>query len=261
MNTLASRLDQMAQRLLGMPYLKLTRGYDIHDRCRYLVRLIEEMPAPARLEVLDVGCGSGLVLRYLDRAQRGRISRYLGIDMRAERLKPRYREVAVRHDFADVDLDADWRFGEFDLVWCAEVMEHLIDDRALFAKIVRSARPGGTIVLTAPSLGFVQAMGRHVPSLLELSRVQDGGHVRLGYAPEDFQRMAREHGLELVRLDGITRTGLDRVRRRYERGRLDFMLANATADSGRASEDIYSRGPSFAGREAEFWSIAAVFRR
>jgi hypothetical protein len=73
--------------------------------------------------------------------------------------------------------------------------------------------------------------------------------------------MAREHGLKLVRLDGITRTGLDRVRRRYERGRLDFMLANATADSGRASEDIFSRGPSFAGHEAEFWSIAAVFRR
>ena len=261
MTALASRLDRIAQRLLGMPYLKLTRGYDIHDRCRYLVGLIGAMPAPSKLEVLDVGCGSGLVLRYLDRELRGRIGRYLGIDMRAERLKARYGDVAIAHRFADVNLDSDWSFGAFDLVWCAEVMEHLIDDRALLAKIVRSTRPGGTIVLTTPSLAFVEAMGRHIPTLLELSRVQDGGHVRLGYAPEDFRRFAQEHGLELVRLDGITRTGLDRVRRRYRGGRLDFMLSNATAGRGRAAGDVFSHGPDFSGREAEFWSIAAVFRR
>lgn len=261
MNALASRLDRIAQRVFGMPYLKLTRGYDIHDRCRYLVQLIGEIRTQRPVEVLDVGCGSGLALRYLDRDRRGRIGRYLGIDMRAERLKPRYRDVAIAHGFADVDLDSDWGFGEFDLVWCAEVMEHLFDDRALFGKIVRSARPGGMIVLTTPSLAFVEAMGRHVPSLLELSRIQDGGHVRLGYAPEDFRRFAREHGLELLRLDGVTRTGLERVRRRYGGRRLDFMLANATADRNRALGDVHSQGSDFAGREAEFWSIAAVFRR
>ena len=65
----------------------------------------------------------------------------------------------------------------------------------------------------------------------------------------------------IVRAASARVTGLDRVRRRYERGRLDFMLANAMADSERADGDIYSRGPNFAGREAEFWSIAAVFRR
>ena len=261
MNALAARVDHIAQRVLGMPYLRLPRGYDIHDRCRYLVHLIGEIREPRRLEILDVGCGSGLVLRYLDRRVPNRVSHYLGIDLRAERLRPRYRDVDLPHGFTDVDLDSDWRVGSFDLVWCAEVIEHLMDDRALFAKIVRSIRPGGTIVLTTPSLAFIQATGRHVPGLLEVRPVQDGGHVRQGYASADFRRFANEHAVELVRLDGITRTDVDRVRRRYLGGTLDFMLANATAERGRAPGDVYALGPDFAGREAEFWSIAAIFRR
>jgi SAM-dependent methyltransferase len=181
--------------------------------------------------------------------------------MRAERLRPRYADVALPHAFHEVDLDQDWRFGAFDLVWCAEVMEHLLDDRGLFAKIVRSAKPGGVIVLTTPSLAFIERMGRHVPNLLEVRPVQDGGHVRLGYAPEDFERLAREHGIELLRLDGITRTGAGRVRRRYCGGALDFVLANATAGLRRTPHDVYALGPDFKGREAEYWSIGAVFRK
>lgn len=261
MNALATRVDRIGQRLIGMPYLKLTRGYDIHDRCRYLLHLVDKVREPRALTILDVGCGSGLALRYLDREARGRVRSYVGIDMRAARLRPRYRDIGIAHDFHDVDLDSDWRFGEFDLVWCAEVIEHLLDDRALFAKIVRSARPGANIVLTAPSLPFIEAMGQHVPSLLDVRPVQDGGHVRLGYAPGDFRRMAEEHGLALLRLDGITRTSIERVRRRYCSGWLDFMLANATAGLGRSDGDIFSLGSDFTGRESEFWSIGAVFRR
>ncbi|HXV22680.1 MAG TPA: class I SAM-dependent methyltransferase [Alphaproteobacteria bacterium] len=261
MSALASRLDRVAQNLLGLPYLKLTRGYDIHDRCRYLISLIGEIRQPPALEILDVGCGGGLLLRYLDAEAKGRVRRYVGIDMRAQRLRTRYGKVGLAHEFHDVDLDGDWRFGAFDLVWCAEVMEHLVDDRALFTKIVRSARPGGTIAITTPSLAFIKAMGRYVPSLLEVRPVQDGGHVRLGYAPSDFRRLAEEHSLQLVRLDGITRTDVERVRRRYRGGRLDFMLANVTVGYGRTAGDIYSLGAEFKGRDAEFWSIAALFRR
>jgi 2-polyprenyl-3-methyl-5-hydroxy-6-metoxy-1,4-benzoquinol methylase len=261
MNALASRVDLIAQRLLGMPYLKLTRGYDIHDRCRYLLHLIQETPQPAQLEILDVGCGSGLALGYLGRHAPERVKRYLGIDMRAERLRRRYAAVRVAHDFADVDLDSDWRFDSFDLVWCAEVIEHLIDDRALFAKLARSVRRGGTLVVTSPSVSFIQAMGRQVPSLLEVRPVQDGGHVRHGYAPDDFRRLASDHGLELARLDGITRTLVERVRRRYCGGPVDFVLANATAERGRPVADVFALGGDFTGREAEYWSIAAVLRR
>ncbi len=261
MTALAAAVDRVAQRALGMPYLRLTRGYDIHDRCRYLIHLIGEIPEPRRLEILDVGCGSGLALRYLDRRASNRVQRYLGIDLRAVRLECRYRDIRLPHGFTEVDLDSDWQVGSFDLVWCAEVIEHLLDDRTLFARIVRATRPGGIIALTTPSLAFIQAMGRHVPGLLEVRPVQDGGHVRQGYAPEDFRRFAAEHALKLLRLDGITRTGVDRVRRRYNGRTLDFILANATAELGRAPEDVYALGPDFAGREAEFWSIGAVFRR
>jgi hypothetical protein len=51
------------------------------------------------------------------------------------------------------------------------------------------------------------------------------------------------------------------VRRRYCGGPFDFVLANATAERGRRSGDVFTLGADFTGREAEFWSIAATFRR
>lgn len=59
-----TELDETLQRLLGMPHLVATRDNSIHDRLDYLADFVREVPdGPSR--VLDVGCGSGMALRYL----------------------------------------------------------------------------------------------------------------------------------------------------------------------------------------------------
>jgi SAM-dependent methyltransferase len=189
--------DRVLIRFFGPTYLRLTRDRFIHERCRYLVK---SMMATGRRGVrfLDVGCGSGMALYYLGRFCGDLIDSYVGIDKDVRRLQKRWDFVSLSHTFHRVDLDDEWNFGEFDFIWCSEVIEHLIDDERLFDRMVSHLARGGQLVLTTPSRPFVERMGRTITGFDGVSLTQDGGHVRTGYEPEDFKCMAARNGAVLA---------------------------------------------------------------
>ena len=82
--------------------------------------------------VLDVGCGSGLVLRDLLQ-QRPNIE-VAGVDV-----SPRAVEMSRRRlpsgTFAVLDVTAEHLTQQFDLVICTEVLEHIPDDLAALRNI------------------------------------------------------------------------------------------------------------------------------
>ncbi|MGD8428851.1 MAG: bifunctional 2-polyprenyl-6-hydroxyphenol methylase/3-demethylubiquinol 3-O-methyltransferase UbiG [Ectothiorhodospiraceae bacterium] len=99
--------------------------------------------------VVDVGCGGGLLAEGM--AERG--AEVLGID-----LAPRSLDVARLHalesganvsyeEIAAEDLAAE-RPGEFDVVTCLELLEHVPEPASVVAACARLARPGGTVVLS-----------------------------------------------------------------------------------------------------------------
>ena len=74
----------------------------------------------------------------------------------------------------------------FDRVICAEVLEHVPDDRAAMAEIARVLRPGGTAAVTVP---------RFWPELVcwalsDEYHLAEGGHVRIYRLPELRRRLA-----------------------------------------------------------------------
>lgn len=249
------KLDLAAQRFLKLPYLQLTREYLIHDRCRFLLSELAAMPWPASF--LDVGCGSGVALHYLRQA--GKPISYVGVDRDASRLRRRFPPGDIR--FVDLDLDRDWDLGQFDVARCSEVLEHLFDDASLFARIARSVRAGGTIILTMPSAAFVDAMGVHVPAILELSDTQDGGHVRRGYTPRSIRELLPGTGCEIVRVGAISKSSVAEMRVRYEATAAVRALHNLRY-LGRPERDAFVRD---IGEHDEllkdYHGIAAVLRR
>jgi SAM-dependent methyltransferase len=83
-------------------------------------------------------------------------------------------------------------FGDatFDRVICAEVLEHVPDDRAAMSEIARVLRPGGTAAVTVP---------RFWPELVcwalsDEYHLVPGGHVRIYRLPE-LRRRLRAGGL------------------------------------------------------------------
>jgi len=95
--------------------------------------------------ILDVGCGIGT---YVRRFRQYSLDVH-GIEVEPERVAEASRElpniVLARGE------DLPYPDDHFDLVFSNEVIEHVDDDRATAAEMVRVTRPGGTIALFAPN--------------------------------------------------------------------------------------------------------------
>jgi len=155
--------------------------------------------------VLDVGCGGGLLSESLARAG----AQVMGID-----LAPGMVEVARLHA-AEGGLAIDYRVasaeelaqagpGQFDVVTCMEMLEHVPDPAAMTASLVRLLAPGGAL--------FVSTLNRNLKSFLLaivgaeyiLRLIPRGTHEyeRL-IRPAELARWARAAGLSLRELAGI----------------------------------------------------------
>jgi 2-polyprenyl-6-hydroxyphenyl methylase / 3-demethylubiquinone-9 3-methyltransferase len=155
--------------------------------------------------VLDVGCGGGLLSESLARAG----AQVTGID-----LAPGMVEVARLHA-AEGGLAIDYRVasaeelaqagpGQFDVITCMEMLEHVPDPAAMTATLVRLLAPGGAL--------FVSTLNRNLKSFLLaivgaeyiLRLIPRGTHEyeRL-IRPAELARWARAAGLSLRELAGI----------------------------------------------------------
>ncbi|MGI9435861.1 MAG: class I SAM-dependent methyltransferase [Geminicoccaceae bacterium] len=254
-------VDNTLQQILGLPYLYASRDFNIHSRCRYLLHKLSMQPGEA-LSLLDVGCGAGITLRHLSAIASGKIGRYVGIDLAAERLRQRYRNVRIIDvAFHNVDLDDAWDFGQFDVVWCSEVIEHLMDDAGQILKMKQALKPGGMLLVTTPCLDFVQHVGALFPPILKTSAVQDGGHVRHGYRFEDLVGLAAEAGLMVNSIDGVNRLTLAETEKRYTTRRLGWVMNNISKSlSARGSID-FALGDDFRTQPERYASIAGDLTR
>ena len=255
------QLDNSLQRLFGLPYLFASRDFNIHSRCRYLLYKLARIEG-RNLSVLDVGCGAGITLRHLARLEPGKVGRYVGIDLQAERLQSRYRNIdGIDIVFHNVDLDDDWDVGSFDVVWCSEVIEHLMDDAGQIAKMKSAVRPGGVVLITTPCLDFVRHMGLQFPPILKTSAVQDGGHVRHGYRAEDIERLAAEAGLEIDSIDGVNRLTLAETEKRYSTRGASWVMNNIRMSWRARRRRDFVIGKPFRAEPERYASIGAALTR
>ena len=110
-------------------------------------RLIDQaIPGDAR--IVEMGCGTGQMCLYLQRADRI----VIGADVAHASLRlgaAAARRFGVdRVQFVETDLQRPGlKAGAFDVVYSSGVLHHTPNPRASFARLARLARPGGTIVL------------------------------------------------------------------------------------------------------------------
>jgi SAM-dependent methyltransferase len=193
----ARPLAQERSRLFG-------QHAEAYDRFRpsYPDAVVDELlgPVPAGLEVLDVGCGTGIASRQM--AQRG--VKVLGVE-----LAPGMAEIARGHG-VEVEIAAfegwDSAGRTFDRVTSAQAW-HWLDLPVATAKAASLLRPGG-------KLGLIWNAGCQPDDLADAldevyaSVVPRGGHrLFRGYAADRSSDMKTGLGSEIDAISAVTAFG------------------------------------------------------
>ncbi|UFU11882.1 bifunctional 2-polyprenyl-6-hydroxyphenol methylase/3-demethylubiquinol 3-O-methyltransferase UbiG [Ideonella dechloratans] len=170
---------------------------------------LDWIAAQARLEdaeVLDVGCGGGILAESMAR----RKAKVLGIDLSAKPLKVAqlhaleagvdnlaYREVAVE------DLATE-RPASFDVVTCMEMLEHVPDPASVVRACAQLVRPGGwvffsTINRNPKSFLFAIVGAEHVLKLLPKGTHEYARFIK----PSELSAHIRAAGLSVEGFKGM----------------------------------------------------------
>lgn len=161
-------------------------GYDVPRR---LARLVEQRRAE-RLDVLDLGCGTGLCGAALG----ARCKRLVGVDLSPAMLE----QARARGDYDEL-LRAEvheWltrcASDAFDLVVAADVLIYIGALDALFTEIGRVLRPGGLFAFSTEECSgasfVLQASGRYAQSVAYVHSVVPPG-MRIEQSPAAVIRM------------------------------------------------------------------------
>jgi SAM-dependent methyltransferase len=122
------------------------------SRARILTHLVRRHTGPgAAHAVLEIGCGTGTILREL--AGDGRF-RLTGSEIYLSALR-----YAVRRspgiEYIQLDATRMHFEAEFDVVGAFDVLEHVEDDAGVIRNVWRALRPGGHFIVMVPQYRFL----------------------------------------------------------------------------------------------------------
>ncbi len=150
--------------------------------------------------ILDAGCGSG---RHTAAAHGFPGATAIGVDLCHGDLC-QARERLAFHDRVGASGGGAWAFAvadnrhlpfadaTFDLVICAEVLEHIHDHRRAVGELVRVLKPGADLVVSVPRAWPERICWRLAPDY----SAANGGHVRI-YSKKELLDLMAEAGLQV----------------------------------------------------------------
>ena len=175
---------------------------------------IDQHSPVAGKHLLDVGCGGGILSESM--AQRG--ARVTGIDMGEAPLsvaRIHQLESGVEVDYLQSTAEelAAKRPGEFDIVCCLEMLEHVPDPAAVVEACARLVAPGGSLYFSTinrnPKAFLFAIVGaEHILRLLPAGTHEYSKFIR----PSELAGWLRQTGLVLQAMTGLT---YNPVTRRY----------------------------------------------
>jgi SAM-dependent methyltransferase len=118
-----------------------------HAHTKLVLALLKSMDIHPPADILDVGCGWGVVLDELER----RSYRAVGLDISRrilERLDRSGRDLIE----ADLTQSLPPNVKQYSAVIALDLIEHLDDDRAAVWKLAQLTKPGGVIIISVPAL-------------------------------------------------------------------------------------------------------------
>lgn len=169
-----------------------------HSGYRKIVAMIDRLPLGS---VLEVGCGRGRLLEYLQAR---------GHEVHGLELQPQSAAFIQQ-----ADLSQPWPLTrQYDVVIASEVIEHIVDTDGFLEQCHAALRPGGTLFLTTPNLLFGVNRLRMLVGMQPMFAYADW-HVRMFVWADLKEKLERRFVIRRLRgthvLAGVRHTRLFEV--------------------------------------------------
>ena len=177
----------------------------LHEINPLRLSYIEERVTLKGARILDVGCGGGL----LSEALAARDANVVGIDLVAASLevaRQHAEETDTRLEYRQIDAAslASEEPGQFDIVTCLELLEHVPEPEALVAACSLAVRPGGTVFFSTINRNLKSFLLAIVGAEHVLRMVPRGTHDYLKLVrPAELAGWCRKADLDLVDITGL----------------------------------------------------------
>lgn len=156
--------------------------------------------------IVDIGCGGGILSESLAREN----ANVTGIDLAENTLEiarehGRLSNLPIRYLAISAEDLAEQETGQYDIVTCMELLEHVPDPVSVVASCAKLLKPGGHV--------FFATLNRNLKSLLYaiigaeyIMRLLPKGthHFEKFITPAELSRYIRLAGMEVTDIAGIT---------------------------------------------------------
>jgi 2-polyprenyl-3-methyl-5-hydroxy-6-metoxy-1,4-benzoquinol methylase len=127
------------------------------ERIKYALKLIQ---VNERLDILDFGCGSGILSFIL--AKDGH--RVIGIDIEDIPIKNILNEIIFPNNFIFIKeeiLNLSY-IGKFDIIYALDVLEHIENTNLYILKLLSFLKPNGKLIISGPTENLIYQIGRKI---------------------------------------------------------------------------------------------------
>ncbi|WP_338847750.1 bifunctional 2-polyprenyl-6-hydroxyphenol methylase/3-demethylubiquinol 3-O-methyltransferase UbiG [Massilia sp. W12] len=178
-------------------------------------------------KVLDVGCGGGILAESM--AKKG--AQVSGIDLsekalRVADLHSLESGVSVHYELIAAEALAEREAGQYDVVTCMEMLEHVPDPQSIVNACARLTKPGGHLFFSTINRNPKSWLFAIVGAEYVLRMLPRGTHDYQKFiTPAELSAFLRNAGLQLDAIKGLTYNPLSKVYSLNQDTDVNYMVA------------------------------------
>lgn len=189
--------------------------------------IIEHAGSLHNKKIVDVGCGGGILAEAM--AKEG--ATVTGIDLaekslKVARLHSLESDIAVNYKLQSAEALAEEEAGQYDIVTCMEMLEHVPDPASIIHACAKMVKPGGWVFFSTLNRNPKSFLYAIVGAEYLLKLLPTGTHHYESFIkPNELARSAREAKLSTHDLRGLQYNPLTQHYRLSSDSSVNYLLA------------------------------------